>query len=76
MLECGENCWDFNIIDDEHHRLNICTKWEDTNNANNHTKTNFQDIYSEDKDVLNNVINEIEKVWELKYANGRMKKSL
>ena len=83
MLECGTNfkgtmsdtCQDCNTVDDEHHRLNICNKWEDTNNANNNTKTNFDDIYSEDKDVLNHVINEIEKVWELKYANGRMKKS-
>ena len=84
MLECGANfkgtlsktCQDCNITDDEHHRLNICNKWNDTNNVNNNTKTNFQRIYSEDKDVLNHVINEIEKVWELKYANGRMKKSL
>ena len=51
MLECGSNfkgtmsqtCQDCNMMDDEHHRLNICTKQEDTNNANNHRKTNFHD---------------------------------
>ena len=81
MLICGTNfkgtmseiCQSCHVRDDEHHRLNICTKWGDTNRANNPQKVNFDDIYSDEYDTLDPVINEIEKVWELKYANGRMK---
>ena len=81
MLECGKNmkgtiaeiCSDCNVLDDENHRLNFCTKWADKNNV--HGKdVDFGDVYTNDKEALNRVIERIEKVWELKYGNGKMKK--
>ena len=38
------------------------------------TRVDFTDIYSENVDVLRRVIDVIENVWELKYANGKMKR--
>ena len=81
MLECGRNfkgtmkemCTECNENDDEDHRLNNCKKWELTNNVGK-DKIDFQDIYSSDPQVLNQIIKAIENVWELKYANGRMKR--
>ena len=34
----------------------------------------FIDIYSEDSQTLNRVMSKIEDVWEVMFANGRMKK--
>ena len=81
MLECGKNfkgsmselCPTCNVADDEEHRLNYCTKWEEINNLNR-TKVDFGDIYRNDSQILNNIVTSIERVWELKYANGRMKR--
>ena len=80
MLECGKNmkgtiseiCKDCQILDDESHRLNNCKKWavRDSNRGN----LNFQDVYDDNIDVVNNIVDEIEKVWETKFANGRMKR--
>ena len=66
-------CPECNTLDDESHRLNYCTKWADLNNVGR-DKTNFNDIYSEDEEALNTVLNGIENLWELKFANGRMKR--
>ena len=79
MLECGNNmkgtmtgnCTTCNEIDDEQHRLVTCKKWP---NSNNNTDIQFQNIYSENIDELNNIINEIEKTWDTRYVNGRMRK--
>ena len=38
------------------------------------TRVDFGDIYSEDFNVLNRVIDAVENVWELRYANGKMKR--
>ena len=35
----------------------------------------FDDIYNDDVEVVNKIVDEIEKVWETRYANGRMKKN-
>ena len=53
-------------------RLNNCRKWAEINNVGKE-KIDFNDIYSNDRIVLNRVIDAIEEVWELKFANGRMK---
>ena len=79
MLECGrnmkgtmtENCTTCNLIDDEQHRLVACEKRP---NLDTHTEIQFEDIYSENIDKLNNIMNEIEKTWDTRYTNGRMKK--
>ena len=82
MLECGTNfkgtmvdkCRDCNVTDNEYHRLNECTKWVHLNRANNPVKVVFDNIYSSNDDVLNVNIDEINNVWEFRYANGRMKR--
>ena len=43
---------------------------------NNLWDLNFEDVYNDDTNVVNNIVDEIEKVWETKYANGRMKKDM
>ena len=81
MLECGRNfkgtikevCRECSNIDDEHHRLNECVQWRDTNYADKSNKANFNDIFNDDTNVLDEIIEKIENVWEIKYANGRMK---
>ena len=81
MLECGKNfkgsmselCPECNEIDDEEHRLNHCMKWEEINNLNR-TKVDFRNVYSNDCQILNHIVTSIERVWELRYANGRMKR--
>ena len=82
MLECGKNfkgtlpeiCQICNTQDDENHRLNECIKWKDTNNVNRVNKAEFQNIFSDNDVLLNQSIAEVENIWELKYANGRMKR--
>ena len=78
MLECGKNfkgtmkemCSKCEVIDDENHRLNECKNVDRTPN-----RTNFDDIFSDNEKVLGSIINEIQNVWELRYANGRMKRT-
>ena len=79
MLECGANmkgtmsemCRDCQIRDDESHRMNHCTKY--ARNDDNRICV-FDDIYNDDVEIVNKIVDEIEKVWETRYANGRMKK--
>ena len=83
MLECGtnykgtmpENCKNCLIRDDENHRLNECTSFNETNWANSNEKIDFDTIYSNDNATLTCIIERLESVWEFQYANGRMKKS-
>ena len=78
MLECGANykgtmpetCRHCDAIDNESHRLNECTNWEHLNRAGHQEKCHFNDIYSEDIETVNNIIEEIEKVWEFRHTNG------
>ena len=71
MLDCGKNfkgtmreiCQECNEIDNEEHRLNDCTAWREIKNVGK-TRIDFRDIYSEDLNVLNRVIDAVENVWE------------
>ena len=82
MLECGTNfkgtmpeiCRVCNTRDDENHRLNECSEWQERNHFNDSNKFCFDDIFSTSKSILSVACKEIEKVWELKYSYGRMKK--
>ena len=82
MLECGINfkgtmpviCRHCHVTDDENHRLNHCTQWENLNQAKHQEKLDFQDIHSKNDDTLTPILTHIERVWELKFANGRMRK--
>ena len=83
MLECGANykgtmqekCNECNVVDNEHHRLNDCTKFAESNRANMQEKHDFRDVYSTDANTLKRIVGEIGNIWEFRYANGRMKKS-
>ena len=80
MLECGKNfrgslkelCNECNIYDDENHRLNHCSKWKDTNLYNNDEKVDINLMYSNDINVLRQIISKIEGVWNIKTAHGTM----
>ena len=81
MLECGSNfkgtipeiCRSCNVPDNENHRLNECIVWQERNKFSKPIKCDFNDIYSDSSDKLNNICNEIENIWELKYSKGRMR---
>ena len=81
MLECGKNfkgtipvtCRECNTLDDENHRMNYCTKYVHNNDDNN-GPIDFCNIFSEEENTLDAAISRIENRWELKYANGRMRK--
>ena len=82
MLECGTNfkgtmsqtCRICKTTDNENHRLNECTIFNELNHANSLTQCNFGDIYNDDNNILNPILSRIDKVWEFRYANGRMRK--
>ena len=82
MLECGKNfkgsipeiCRGCGEEDDESHRLNRCKIWKHLNFSETVDKIDFSDIYSTDINVLLPVIKKIQKVWELQFGNGSMKK--
>ena len=80
MLECGNNfkgtlpeiCLECNVIDDEQHRLNYCTRFRTTNLCDNIEKLNFDDIYDSDISVVKKMLSEIDKVWNAKTGHGSM----
>ena len=80
MLECGFNykgklsdrCASCDVLDDENHRLNYCTKYRDLNHCDNGTKVEYSDIYSDDPAVLRCIFGEISKVWNLRNTSGAM----
>ena len=82
MLECGSNfkgtmpqmCPTCKTTDNEQHRLNYCSVFSNVNRSNDPVKSCFNDIYSNDFDVLRHILDDVEKVWEFRYANGRMKR--
>ena len=80
MLECGKNfggtiggtCSECNEYDDEEHRLNHCNKWADINYLNSSEKIDFNDVHSENLTTLRTVICKLQKVWNMKNAQGTM----
>ena len=66
----SEMCSSCNVTDDGNHRLNECTRWiVDFNQP----EINFDDIHSTEIEVIDNLIQHLNEVWEFRYANGRMK---
>ena len=55
--------------------MNVGRVYSDTNQTNHTEKLDFQHIYADDNDVLNPILFHIENVWDLKYANGRMRRT-
>ena len=78
MLECGMNfkgtmkelCGVCKTVDDENHRLNYCIRFKDKNRYDSATKLNFADVYSNDINILKNIISHIERLWNVKTAHG------
>ena len=81
MLECGRNfkntlptiCQLCNEIDDENHRLNYCSKWEKSNLSRDSKKMQFENVYSEDINVLKDIMSKIARVWNVQTGNGSMR---
>ena len=46
---------------------------DEVNNFNSTDSPHFTNIYSENEETLTIIVMEIEKVWEMRYANGKMK---
>ena len=67
MLECGNNfkgtqreiCQEYDVLDDETHRLNYCTLYRDLNNCDYATKIDYQSIYSNDPIELKEIVPKI-----------------
>ena len=80
MLECGANFKNSSSImcpvcktrDNEDHRLNHCVRFKTTNYFDHAEKVNFDDVYSTNSNVLKNVIEKIESVWNTRNAHGSM----
>ena len=71
----SELCHECKALDDEDHRLNECRVFKDMNLANQSTRANFNDVYSDENDKLNSILAHIENLWEFRYANGRIRKT-
>ena len=80
MLHCGKNfkgtmsevCDECQKIDDEDHRMNHCPKYHENNHYNHETNIDFKNIFSNDANVLRDILPSIKKVWNTKTANGSM----
>ena len=81
MLECGinfkgtqkPNCDLCHDVDDENHCLNFCSKWQSTNLYHTSEKTPFENVYSNDQNILRDVIKKIDSVWNTTNAHGTMR---
>ena len=84
MLECGKNfkgtlpetCRECGEEDSESHRLNRCVTWRHLNYLETGKEVDFDDIYSDERSKLSQIIPSIQRVWEIHYGNGSMKKQL
>ena len=82
MLECGINfkgtmrpiCTTCDVVDNEYHRLNECSRYASTNLSNNSEKIDFNLIYSSEIETIRSIIAKIKLVWNMKCANGSMHK--
>ena len=80
MLDCGKNfkgnasemCLTCNKKDDENHHLNDCIKWRKNNLYDSDITVNFDNVNSNDINVLNVIIPFIQNVWNVRNANGSM----
>ena len=69
-----EHCIMCKVIDDEEHRLNYCSRFEEVNfcSLNVDDKVEFKTIFSDNLDTLRVIIDRISKVWNLKNGHGTM----
>ena len=46
-------------MDNKHHRLNLCSRFRQTNLCDSANKVNFEDVFSDDIAVVKNALNHI-----------------
>ena len=59
-------------LDDENHRMNFCPKWGNSSDDSNNEIIPFEQVYSNDPLVLNNILPHIEQTWNTKNGHGTM----
>ena len=78
MLQCAANfsngygskmCRNCGVEDNETHRINDCQEWKEINYVNSAEKIDYNLIYSEDRDEIKKVVQQILSLWDL--GNGR-----
>ena len=83
MLDCGANfskgygkndCGTCGTRDDEDHRMNYCTKYQDVNLCNNNEKIDFNLIYSDCIEDNLKVVEAILRIWDLGCGKNNMRK--
>ena len=80
MLECGknfkrtmgENCVSCNVLDDEDHRLNQCSRFANHNFYNSSSKVDSKKIFFANITELRSIIPMISKVWNTNNSHGTM----
>ena len=82
MLDCGSNfktkygtkmCKECNVIDNEDHRINFCSKYIHINRAKEDVKIDFCEVYSRDVKILSKIAGDILKMWNLENGQNTMK---
>ena len=81
MLDCGKNykgtassnCSTCNVYDNENHRLNSCKKWNFNNPLDTDFSVDFNNIFSNDVNVLKVLIPYIQSVWNVKNGHGSIR---
>ena len=68
----SDNCLTCNTADSEEHRLNVCTKYLETNFLFENEKIPFDTVFSTNVELLRNIIERIGKVWNVKTGHGSM----
>ena len=78
MLQCAANfssgyggklCKKCGVVDDESHRINICTEWKELNLCEQDEKIDFEHIFSDNQNKSMHVVKKIMEMWDL--GNGR-----
>ena len=82
MLKCANNfsnghgtklCDICMEVDNEDHRINVCTKWEGVNLVNKSRRICFDDIYLNDNDRCLAVVETILSLWDLENGKNEMR---
>ena len=82
MLKCANNfsnghgtkkCDVCNVIDNEDHRINDCSKWESINLVNSTSRICFDNIYMDEYQSCNAVVEVILLLWDLENGKNEMK---
>ena len=82
MLLCAKNyrnrfntnqCKVCKTLDDENHRANVCSEFQNTNRLHQEKKIDFSKVFSENTSELKSVSRELQKIWDLSYNQNSMK---